>query len=206
MIAYLRGRVLTTTAETMILDVNGVGYEVYCSGGAFAKVGNGDIAELYTYLQAKEDGMTLFGFASPKDKELFLKLISVSGVGPKMGIAVLSALSGDDFAAAVATADVKRLSAVKGLGKKTAEKIILELHGKISAAEVISAGGGGLNAGAAAEGGENGRLSAADEDAVAALTGLGFTRSESVRAVKRAHEAGANTTEDVIMKALQSGV
>ncbi len=206
MIAYLRGRVLTTTAETMILDVNGVGYEVYCSGGAFAKVGNGDIAELYTYLQAKEDGMTLFGFASPKEKELFLKLISVSGVGPKMGIAVLSALSGDDFAAAVATADVKRLSAVKGLGKKTAEKIILELHGKISAAEVISAGGGGLNAGAAAEGGENGRLSAADEDAVAALTGLGFTRSESVRAVKRAHEAGANTTEDVIMKALQSGV
>ena len=139
MIAYLRGRVLTTTAETMILDVNGVGYEVYCSGGAFAKVGNGDIAELYTYLQAKEDGMTLFGFASPKEKELFLKLISVSGVGPKMGIAVLSALSGDDFAAAVATADVKRLSAVKGLGKKTAEKIILELHGKISAAEVISA-------------------------------------------------------------------
>lgn len=206
MIAYLRGRVLTTTAETMILDVNGVGYEVYCSGGAFAKVGNGDIAELYTYLQAKEDGMTLFGFASPKEKELFLKLISVSGVGPKMGIAVLSALSGDDFAAAVATADVKRLSAVKGLGKKTAEKIILELHGKISAAEVISAGGGGLNAGAAAEGSENGRLSAADEDAVAALTGLGFTRSESVRAVKRAHEAGANTTEDVIMKALQSGV
>jgi len=82
----------------MILDVNGVGYEVYCSGGAFAKVGNGDIAELYTYLQAKEDGMTLFGFASPKEKELFLKLISVSGVGPKMGIAVLSALSGDDFA------------------------------------------------------------------------------------------------------------
>ena len=206
MIAYLRGRVLTTTAETMILDVNGVGYEVYCSGGAFAKVGNGDISELYTYLQAKEDGMTLFGFASPKEKELFLKLISVSGVGPKMGIAVLSALSGDDFAAAVATADVKRLSAVKGLGKKTAEKIILELHGKISAAEVISAGGGGLNAGAAAEGGENGRLSAADEDAVAALMGLGFTRAESVRAVKRAHETGANTTEDVIMKALQSGV
>lgn len=206
MIAYLRGRVLTTTAETMIVDVNGVGYEVYCSGGAFAKVGNGDVAELYTYLQAKEDGMTLFGFASPKEKELFLKLISVSGVGPKMGIAVLSALSADEFAAAVATADVKRLSAVKGLGKKTAEKIVLELHGKISAAEVISASGDGLNAAAAADASETGRLSAADEDAVAALTGLGFTRSESVRAVKRAHEAGAVTTEQVIMKALQSGV
>ncbi len=204
MIAYLRGRVLTTTAETVILDVGGVGYEVYCSGGAFRKIGSGDTAELYTYLQVKEDGMTLFGFASVKEKELFLKLVSVSGVGPKMGIAVLSALSADEFAAAVATADAKRLSTVKGLGKKTAEKIILELHGKISAAEIMSAGGDGLSA--PAETTENGRLSAADEDAVAALMGLGFARAESIRAVRRAHEAGANTAEEVIMKALQSGV
>ena len=190
MIAYLRGRVLATTAETVIVDVNGVGYEVYCSGSAFGKIGNGDVAELYTYLQVKEDGVTLFGFSSPKEKELFLKLISVSGVGPKMGIGVLTAMNADDFAAAVATADVKRLSTVKGLGKKTAEKIVLELHGKISAAEIA----------------ENGRLSPADEDAVSALTGLGFNRSDSVRAVKKAHEAGAKTTEEVIMKARQSGV
>lgn len=83
MIAYLRGRVAATTAETVIIDVNGVGYEAYCSGSAFAKIGNGDTAELYTYLQVREDGMTLFGFSSLKEKELFLKLISVSGVGPK---------------------------------------------------------------------------------------------------------------------------
>ena len=119
MISYLRGRVLTTTAETVILDVNGVGYEAYCSGGAFKKIVQGEIAELYTYLQVKEDGVTLFGFESPKEKELFLKLISVSGVGPKMGISILASLSAEDFAQAVATADVKRLSAVKGLGKKT---------------------------------------------------------------------------------------
>lgn len=204
MIAYLRGKVLMTTAETVILDVNGVGYEVYCSGGAFAKMANGNTAELYTYLQAKEDGVTLFGFASLKEKELFLKLISVSGVGPKMGIAVLSALSADDFAAAVATADTKRLSAVKGLGKKTAEKIILELHGKISAAEVISASGDVLGGGSAET--EEGRLSPSDEDAVAALMNLGFKRPESIRAVKKAHELGAVTTEDVIIQALKSGV
>ena len=83
----------------------------------------------------------LFGFDSLKEKELFLKLISVSGVGPKMGISILASLSADDFAVAVATADVKRLSAVKGLGKKTAEKIVLELHGKISAVEVLGASG-----------------------------------------------------------------
>lgn len=202
MIAYLRGKVLATTAETVILDVNGVGYELYCSGGAFAKIGNGDFAELYTYLQVKEDGVSLFGFASLKEKELFLKLIAISGVGPKLGIAVLSSMSADDFAVAVATADVKRLSAVKGLGKKTAEKIVLELHGKISAAEIMTASGESPSAAAEAEG----RLTPADEDAVAALMGLGFKRPESVKAVKRAREAGAATTEDIIMLALKSGV
>lgn len=202
MIAYLRGKVLTTTSETAILDVNGVGYEVYCSGGAFRKLRVGEVGELYTYLQVKEDGITLFGFESVKEKELFLKLITVSGVGPKMGIAVLASLSGEEFARAIATADVKRLSAVKGLGKKTAEKIVLELHGKISAAEVMSASGDFTSTLPPADV----RLSAADEEAVQALVGLGFTRNESAQAVKKAREAGARTVEEVIMKALQGGV
>ncbi|MBE7086310.1 MAG: Holliday junction branch migration protein RuvA [Clostridiales bacterium] len=204
MISYLRGRVLTTTAETVILDVNGVGYEAYCSGGAFKKIVQGEIAELYTYLQVKEDGVTLFGFESPKEKELFLKLISVSGVGPKMGISILASLSAEDFAQAVATADVKRLSAVKGLGKKTAEKIVLELHGKISAAEVLDASGDRMTA--ATETPVQTKLSLEDEDAVAALMGLGFTRSESLQAVKRAHDIGARGVEEIIMKALQGGM
>ncbi len=201
MIAYLRGRVLTTTAETAILDVNGVGYETYCSGAAFQKLTVGAVGELYTYLQVKEDGVTLFGFADPKEKELFLKLISVSGVGPKMGIAILASLSGEEFARAVATADVKRLSAVKGLGKKTAEKIVLELHGKISAAEILDAGGDTL--GFAESPAPAVRLTAMDEEAIAALMGLGFTRNESAQAVKKARDLGANTVEEVIMKALQ---
>lgn len=200
MISYLRGKVLTTTSETVILDVNGVGYEAYCSGGAFRTLTVGAVAELYTHLQVKEDGVTLFGFASPKEKELFLKLITVSGVGPKLGISILAALSADDFAMAIATADVKRLSAVKGLGKKTAEKIILELHGKISAAEVLGASGDEL---ALPKENETVKLSAQDEEAVAALMGLGFTKVESVQAVKKAHEKGALTVEDIIMKALQ---
>lgn len=199
MIAYLRGKALETTAETAILDVNGVGYELYCTGGAFRKITVGAVAELYTYLQVKEDGMTLFGFANPKEKELFLKLISVSGVGPKMGISILATLSADDFALAVATADVKRLSAVKGLGKKTAEKIVLELHGKISAAEVLGASGDALTPSAEAPA----KLSAQDEEAVAALMGLGFTRAESTQAVKKAHDLGAGSVEEIIMKALQ---
>jgi Holliday junction DNA helicase RuvA len=204
MIAYLRGKVLTTTAETAILDVNGVGYEVYCSGGAFRTLTVGAIGEVYTYLQVKEDGMTLFGFDSPKEKELFLKLISVSGVGPKMGISILATLSADDFAMAIATADVKRLSAVKGLGKKTAEKIVLELHGKISALEVLGASEDTLTP--APEKAAPVKLSAQDEEAVSALMGLGFTRAESAQAVKKAHELGAKTVDESVLKALQAGV
>lgn len=202
MIAYLRGTALTMTAETVILDVNGVGYEVYCSGSVFRKIHIGQTAELHTYLQVKEDGMTLFGFDSVKEKEIFLKLITVSGVGPKMGIGVLTTLSADEFAQVIATADVKRLSTVKGLGKKTAEKIVLELHGKISAAEIMSASG---DTPAASEATAH-RLSAADEEAVSALMGLGFTRTESTQAVKKARDLGATSVEEVIMKALQGGV
>ena len=201
MIAYIKGRVLTTTSETAIIEVNGLGYEAYCSGGAFRKITVGELVELYTYLQVKEDGVTLFAFGSPKEKELFLNLVSVSGVGPKMGISILTGLTDTELVEAIASADVKRLSAVKGLGKKTAEKIVLELHGKISAAEVISAGADPLTAALETSAPQN-RLSALDEEAVSALMGLGFTRNESAQAVKRAHEQGAATVEEIIRKAL----
>ena len=202
MISYLRGRVAYLTEETLVLDVNGVGYEIYCSGSAFKKIGNSDTAEVYTYLQVKEDGITLFGFSSLQEKELFLKVLSVQGVGPKLGIAILTGLSADEFALAVQTADVKRLSAVKGLGKKTAEKIVLELHGKISAVEVINAGGEDLTKTAE----PTAKLTAVEEDAVSALMGLGFTKTESVNAVKKARETGATSVEEIIMRALQGGL
>ena len=200
MIAYLRGKVLTTTTETAILDVNGVGYEVYCSGGAFKKLVIGQLGELHTYLQVKEDGITLFGFADPKEKELFLKLITVSGVGPKMGISILASMSAEEFARAIATADVKGLSKVKGLGKKTAEKIVLELHGKISAAEVLGASGESVGAETAQP---TAKATPQEEEAISALMGLGFTRAESAQAVKKAKDLGAKTVEEIIMKALQ---
>ena len=202
MIAYVRGKVLATTEETMIVDVNGLGYEIYCSAGAFRKAAVGESIELHTYLQVKEDGVTLFGFESLKEKDLFLKLISVDGVGPKLGVSVLSGMTGEDFASAIATADAKRLSTIKGLGKKTAEKIILALHGKISAGEIMQASGElGAPKAAKAE-----KLSPMDEDAVAALQGLGFTRTESLQAVKKAKELGATTVEDIIMRALQGSL
>ena len=201
MIAYLRGRVIDIGAETLVLEVNGVGYELYCSASVFSKARFGAEIELYVSMHVKEDGITLFGFDSPKEKELFARLTSVSGVGPKSAMGVFTSMSADEAAEAIMLADVKKLSKAKGLGKKTAEKIVLELHGKISAAEVMSASGDfSAEIPAYAEGE---RLSAADEDAVSALQNLGFTRSESLHAVKRAKESGAAGLEEIIRRALQ---
>ena len=198
MIAYLRGNVLAVTTESVIIENNGVGYEVFCSGAAFSAVQNvRREVELYTYLQVKEDGFTLYGFVSLSEKQVFLDLISVSGVGPKLAIGILNGMTADEVASCIATADVKRLSRVKGLGKKTAEKIVLELHGKVSAEELLSADGQNTTKAV-----KSAPMSKTDEEAVAALLGLGFTRNECLTAVKKAREAGAESVEDVIRLAL----
>ena len=198
MIGYLKGKVKLLTPEFVLLEVNGVGYEVICSGAAFSKLSGvkaGDDGEVYTYMKVSDDGVSLYGFADMQEKGLFLKLTSVQGVGAKSAIAVLSSMRPSELSEAIATADSKRLSAVKGLGKKTAERIILELHGKISADELL----GGESVG--------GRVSALpaeqDDDAVAALMGLGFTKQESARAVERAKQSGAKSVEEIISLALR---
>ena len=199
MIGYLKGKVIYSEEGVILLDVNGVGYELVCSGALFAKLVTDGQGEAYTYLQVREDGVSLFGFVSPEEKKMFLKLVSVSGVGPKMGIAVLSAMNINEIAVAIATSDVKMLSTVKGLGKKTAERIILELREKVTAAEL---GAGTADKKQAAPVPE--KLSASEEDAVVGLMSLGYTRAESVRAVKNAIERGAGTMEEIIMTALKN--
>ena len=199
MIGYLRGKVAYLSPDYVLLDVNGVGYEVVCSGAAFSRlsgVKKGEEGEVYTYLQVKEDGVTLYGFSDPKEKALFLRLTSVQGVGAKMAIGVLSTLRPEELMQAIATADVKRLCAAKGLGKKTAERIVLELHGKISVDEL-------LDGSAPAPVPKAAKASREDEDAVSALMGLGFTRQESARAVERARDAGAKSVEEIISTALR---
>ncbi len=197
MIGYLKGQVKNLAPDSVLLDVNGVGFEVICSGAAFSRLSGvkaGELGEVYTYMQVKEDGVALFGFSDLQEKSLFLKLISVQGVGAKMAIAILSSMRPSDVSEAIATADAKRLSAVKGLGKKTADRIILELHGKISADALL--GGEGVRTTAPLPTEE-------DDDATSALMGLGFTKQESVRAVERAKAAGAKTVEQIIATALR---
>ena len=195
MIGYLKGKVINISAETALILVGGVGYEVYCSGSAFSKMAQGQECELYTYMQVSEqNGVTLYGFSDLKEKAMFLKLISVSGVGPKIGLAVLTYMDVAQIATAIATNDVKALSRVKGLGKKTAERLILELRESVASMPVSPSADGGV---------VMPTLSSGDEDAIVALTSLGFARSEAEKAVSRAKSSGAVTVEEVIMTALK---
>lgn len=196
MIGYVRGKILNLTPELALIETaSGIGFEILISNSAFSSLSNVKEGGLYTYMQAREDGVTLFGFASPEEKEMFVKLISVSGVGAKMGITILSAMNVADLAAAIATGDVKRLTAVKGLGKKTAEHLILDLREKVSLNAAIPEGA------PAAAGVIPSRKD--DEDAIVALMTLGFSRSESEKAVSRAKQNGAKQIEDIIRLALQ---
>ncbi len=193
MIGYLKGNIIAVSSDTALIEVNGVGYEVLCSGSALSALEAKKQGEVYTYLQVREDGVTLFGFSSPEEKAMFLKLVSVSGVGPKMGISILSGMDINSLVVAIASSDVKRLSAVKGLGKKTAERIILELREKV-----------GINGDQGSQGDGFALPADTDEDAVVALMTLGFSRSESVRAIAAAKASGAKSLEDIIRSALRS--
>lgn len=194
MIGYIKGNVLYRADNVVVLENNGVGYEVCCSASALQNLLSAGKGEVFTYTAVREDGIFLYGFVSVEEKNMFLKLISVSGVGPKMGITVLSGMNLSALALAIATSDVKTLSKIKGLGKKTAERIILELREKIHEGDADTSLAGTLPEPEAE----------VDEDAVIALMSLGFTRSESIGGVKAAYAAGATDIKDVLSFALRT--
>ena len=132
MIAYIKGKVIDEFDDGVVLENNGIGYEIQCSAGLLQKLLTDREGGVYTYLQVKEDGLSLFGFDNKEEKHMFLKLISISGIGPKMAMSILSGMRVSELATAIATSDVKGLSKIKGLGKKTAERIILELRESVS--------------------------------------------------------------------------
>ena len=193
MIGYIKGKVLSFYDGTVILENNGIGYEIMCSASIYQKLIAEGQGEVYTYLAVREDGISLYGFISIEEKNMFLKLISVSGIGPKMGITVLSNMSLSDLAVKIATSDVKGLTSVKGMGKKTAERIILELREKITSdvpedTPVL----------------KQEHVTDDDQDAVIALMSLGFTKQECLPAIKKAKENGATTIEQLISFAIKN--
>ena len=194
MIGYLKGNVIDEKNNVVIIEANGVGYEVTCSQSVYQKLLSEKYGFAYIYTAVREDGIFLYGFISLEEKEMFLKLISVSGVGPKMGITVLSSMSLSTLALCIAKGDVKTLSGVKGLGKKTAERIILELKEKM---ESVDAETGEIFA-------PTETLGDNENDAITALATLGVTRGESVTAVKKAKAQGLKTVEQILAFALKN--
>ena len=191
MIARLRGKLVELEEPVAVIDVGGVGYEVEVTAGAAARLAaSPDEAEVCTHLVVRDDAQVLFGFASVAERTLFRSLIKVAGVGPKLGLALLSAVTPDQFAAAVASGDVAAITRVPGIGKKTAGRLVMELRDKVDGAAVAEAVGGG---------------SSATREAALALVTLGYRERDAAQVVREAAEgvSGEPGVEDLVREALR---
>ncbi|WP_027208297.1 Holliday junction branch migration protein RuvA [Butyrivibrio hungatei] len=203
MVAYVNGILESIEEGNAVVDVNGIGINVNISGSTMDRMpGIGEVVKLYTYTNVKEDAFTLFGFLSRDELGLFKLLITVNGIGPKGGLAILSVMSPDDLRFAIIAGDSASIAKAPGIGKKTAERITLELKDKIKVTEdsLLSQGGDSL--------GEelSGENSSAKDETVAALVALGYNQSDAMRAVRKVlgSDAGAAAdTEDLLKLALK---
>lgn len=200
MIASLRGTVDEITEKTAVINVNGIGFEVQISATTqtvLLNAGRDEEVKLYTYLSVREDAMVLYGFDTREELQLFQKLITVSGIGPKGALALLSAMSADDLTFAILSGDSKTISRAPGIGKKTADRLILELKDKIDATGKDYSGSVVLQD-------DDTMAEGAEGEAIEALTTLGYSRGEAAKAVHRAKEDGtADETEALLRAALR---
>lgn len=196
MYAFVSGKLDYISLDGLVvIDNHGMGYNVYVSGNTLSKMPKvGDEVKLYTYLNVKEDSLTLYGFLNFDEKRMFEKLININGVGCKMAISILSGVDSASLALAIANGDVTSLSRIKGIGKKTAERIILELKEKVDITEIVSNVTGGV---------EVVTDSADINDAVTALVSLGIPKTEAYKAVVKASEK-ASGVNSLITLALRS--
>ena len=189
-------QILRNQNNTVVLDVNGLGYEIFASNNTLDSLPPiNEVATVYTYLHVREDAYLLFGFATKQEKEVFLKLISVSGVGAKTAIQILSGITPNNLINAIMLNDIKTISSVKGLGKKTAERIIVELKNNLGELQGLAAIPL-MNYMEAVS-------SSASEEAVEALVSMGLTKMEAVKLVSLVATA-EDTTERIIEKALRN--
>ncbi len=191
---YITGEIVSKTENQVVIENNGIGYEISVSMATLDELPVvGGIGRVYTFLNVREDEMKLYGFATLDEKEMFLKLTSVSGIGPKVALAILSGIRLSDLAVAIKTEDIKLLSTIKGLGKKTVERIILELKDKVSIV--------GFD-----QHRESKELSInanAIDEATEALISLGINKNDAYR-LARENAKDSSTSEEIIRKTFQN--
>lgn len=194
MIAYLNGKMAAKGESYIIMDVNGIGFRVFMPSGDIARLpGPGGEAKVHTYFYVREDAMELYGFSSESGIEYFTKLLSVTGVGCKAALAILSVLPPADLALAIIDGDTKAITRAQGVGAKIAQRIILELKGKVDTHDAV---------GVPQNRQANGHAPSADVSAINALIALGCSPSEAQKTVMQIPAAGMNT-EDIIKEALR---
>ena len=202
MYAYIRGKIISRNDSQLIIENNGIGYLINCPFAISSELcHNGEEATVYVYQSVREDDISLYGFASADQKEIFLKLITVSGIGPKVAHNICSALTPEQIALAVMGNNVSILSSVKGLGKKTAEKIIIELRDKLKG-QTKSSGTASPSVIAASSASKTGAMGSVADDAIGALMVLDYREQDAAEAVAAAYEDGI-TLEALIKKALK---
>lgn len=198
MIGYLNGIVEYLEIDNAVIDVNGIGFNVKISASTADRMpGIGEAVKIFTYTSVREDAFELYGFLSRDELGFFKLLITVSGIGPKGALSILSVMSPDDLRFAIMAGDAKTLSKAPGVGKKTAERMVLELKDKISNEDIVSGHAGGSISGIAS-GDDDG---ASREDAVSALVALGYSSTDSMRAVRNVIKAnGSDLDTEAILK------
>ena len=199
MIAYLAGTLLSKQATSAIIDVGGVGYEVAIPLSTFYELGEaGAVVQLRIYTHVREDALQLYGFRTARERELFLQLISVSGVGPGLAIKLLSGMTADELIASIRTNNLVRLVSIPGVGRKTAERLVVDLRDKIAAlsSPALEEEFAARVAATAAPASEE----AMRADAMSALTNLGYQRSAAEKAVKASMDEGGELSVELILR------
>jgi Holliday junction DNA helicase RuvA len=195
MIAHLSGTLLSKQATSVILDVSGVGYEVSIPLSTFYELEDpGSNVQLRIYTHVREDALQLYGFKTTRERELFLRLISVSGIGPKLGITLLSGMSADEMIASIRTNNLAKLTLIPGVGRKTAERLVMELRDKVTSLSVEVEEELGAKPDVATAPTEDSMRA----DALSALLNLGYQRNAAEKAVT----AAMSETEDVSVESI----
>ena len=199
MIAHLSGTLLSKQPNSVILDVAGVGYEVIIPVSTFYDLEDaGSNVQLRIYTHVREDALQLYGFKTVRERELFLRLISVSGIGPRLGITLLSGMSADEMIASIRTNNLARLTLIPGVGRKTAERLVMELRDKVaslSSAELEEELGARTDTGAPVLTEDSMR-----GDVLSALLNLGYQRNAAEKAVTAAIDEGGDISVELILR------
>lgn len=196
MYAYFRGRIAAKEPDLVIVDVNGIGYNIRISAGTASLLPPvGEEAKLYTYTAVREDAISLYGFLTKDDLDMFRLLIGVNGIGPKGGQSILSVMSPDDLRFAIVSGDAKMIAKAPGIGAKTAQRIILDMRDKVSLEDTLHADAGEARI----------DFSVPDSvrEAVEALTALGYGATEAGRAVKEVKGAEQMAVEEILKASLK---